>query len=205
MVSEMQEKNKKSLLNLRRGVIIMTVDTNTCPKEQLDAPQNRVSRLRQWPCKIPFVPDSAPYFDGAELEILSSMDNSFPSLYFSLNDTSVISRLKFDNGKTVMLLADATHHLTRQRAATYKESLKSDYLQMAHHGLIGGDIELYKFIDPEVCLWPVKPECFSGTLEGQKYKWCLGEGGLEYNAWIRDDSVKVRQHYDHSETASFEF
>jgi hypothetical protein len=69
MVSEMQEKNKKSLLNLRRGVIIMTVNTNTCPKEQLDAPQNRASRLRQWPCKIPFVPDSAPYFDGAELLI----------------------------------------------------------------------------------------------------------------------------------------
>ncbi len=144
------------------------------------------------------------YFEGAELEILSSMDNSFPSLYFSLNDTSVISRLKFDSGKTVMLLADATHHLSRALFHTYGSYLKSDYLQLAHHGFIGGDIDLYKAIDPDVCLWCVKHECFSGTLAGQKYQWCLGEGGLEYNAWIRDDSIKVRKHYDHSETVSFE-
>ena len=145
------------------------------------------------------------YFDGAELEILSSMDNNFPSLYFSLNDTSVISRLRFDNGKTVLLLADATHQISRQLSHTYGTSLKSDYLQMAHHGFIGGDIELYKLIDPDVCLWCVKQECFDGVLPGQKYQWCIGEGGLEYNAWIRDSSVKKREHYDHRATVSFEF
>ena len=68
------------------------------------------------------------YFPGAELEVLSSMDNSFPALYFSLNDTSVITRLKFDSGKVVMLLADATHHQSRALAHTYGTSLKSDYL-----------------------------------------------------------------------------
>lgn len=144
------------------------------------------------------------YFSGAELEVLSSMDNSFPSLYFSLNDTSVITRLKFDSGKVVMLLADATHHQSRALAHTYGTSLKSDYLQMAHHGLIGGDIELYKLINPDVCLWCIKPECFSGTLSGAKYQWCIGEGGLEYNAWIRDGGVKPREHYDHTKTVSFE-
>ena len=44
-------------------------NTNTCPKETSDVLTNRASRLRQWPCKIPFVPESAPYFDGAELLI----------------------------------------------------------------------------------------------------------------------------------------
>ena len=143
------------------------------------------------------------YFDGAVLEVLYSQDNSFPSLYFSLNDTSVVTRLKFDSGKSVMLLADASHHISRQLAASYGASLKSDYLQVAHHGLIGGDIELYRLINPDVCLWPVKHECFLGTLKGQRYRWCLGEGGLEYNAWIRDETQKHREHYDHSETVSF--
>ena len=145
------------------------------------------------------------YFAGATLEVLSSMDNSFPFLYFSLNDTSVITRLTFDSGKSVMLLADASHHISRALAHTYGTSLKSDYLQMAHHGFIGGDIDLYKAIDPDVCLWCVKPECFDGTLAGQKYQWCLGEGGLEYNVWIRDENVKKREHYDQRETVSFEF
>jgi len=144
------------------------------------------------------------YFDGVTLEVLSSMDNSFPSLYFSLNDTSVITRLTFDSGKTVMLLADSSHHISRQLAASYGTSLKSDYLQVAHHGFIGGDIELYKLIDPDVCLWSVKPVSFNGVLQGQKYQWCLGEGGLEYNVWIRDEKIKHREHYDQGETVSFE-
>ena len=145
------------------------------------------------------------YFAGATLEVLSSMDNSFPSLYFSLNDTSVITRLTFDGGKSVMLLADASHHISRALFHTYGAYLKSDYLQLAHHGFIGGDIELYKAIDPDVCLWCVKQECFSGTLAGQRYQWCLGEGGLEYNLWIRDENVKKRCHFDHSRTVTFEF
>ena len=47
----------------------MIKNTNTCPKETSEAVINRASRLRQWPCKIPFVPECAPYFDGAELLI----------------------------------------------------------------------------------------------------------------------------------------
>jgi hypothetical protein len=47
----------------------MTINTNTCPKETPDATSPRASRLKQWPCKIPFVPEVAPYFDGAELLI----------------------------------------------------------------------------------------------------------------------------------------
>ena len=47
----------------------MIRNTNTCPKETSEAVVNRGSRLRQWPCKIPFVPEAAPYFDGAELLI----------------------------------------------------------------------------------------------------------------------------------------
>lgn len=143
-------------------------------------------------------------FCGTVLEVLSSMDNTYPSLYYSLNDTSVITRLTFDSGSSVLLLADSTHVLSRQLFHTYGAYLKSDFMQMAHHGFIGGDIDLYKTVDPDVCLWPVKPECFNGTLLGQKYQWCLGEGGLEYNAWIRDSAVKPRLHYDHSETVSFE-
>ena len=47
----------------------MTRNTNTCHKEICDASQLRASRLKQWPCKISFVPESAPYFDGAVLLI----------------------------------------------------------------------------------------------------------------------------------------
>ncbi len=35
-----------------------------------------------------------------------------------------------------------------------QEELKSDVLQMAHHGQRGVEEELYQEISPEVCLWP---------------------------------------------------
>ncbi len=144
------------------------------------------------------------YLAGARLEILSTMDNSFPGLYFSANDISIVSRLVFDTGRTVMLLADATGHITRALAHTYGSYLKSDILQVAHHGLIGGDLGLYKLIDPDICLWPVKEPRFSGTLEGQKYQFCIGEGGLDFNSYIRDESIKHREHYHHGENVTLD-
>ena len=47
----------------------MTRNTNTCSKDLSDAPAKCASRLKQWPCKISFVPEYAPYFDGANLLI----------------------------------------------------------------------------------------------------------------------------------------
>ncbi len=141
-------------------------------------------------------------FPGASLEVLSTPDTSFAGLYFSVNDISIVSRLKFDTGKSVLLLADATQHITRQLARTYGEYLKSDIMQVAHHGLFGGDLGLYKLVDPDICLWPQKEPRFLGVLEGQKYQLCIGEGGLDFNAWLRDESIKHREHYHHGSTVT---
>ena len=144
------------------------------------------------------------FYPGLEIEILSTPDNTFTPLYFSLNDMSVIMRFKFSCG-SVLLLADSTTHVSRQLAATYGEYLKSDVLQVAHHGLLGGDLNLYKLIDPDICLWPVKPLRFEGNLAGQEYQWCVGEGGLVFNEWLRDDGIKKRAHYHHGVTTTLKF
>ena len=144
------------------------------------------------------------FYPGVEIEILSTPDNTFTPLYFSLNDMSVIMRFKFPSD-SVLLLSDSTGHVLRQLSATYGEYLKSDVLQVSHHGLLGGDLGLYKLIDPDICLWPVKPARFYGNLAGQEYQWCVGEGGLVFNEWLRDDSVKKREHYHHGETVTLKF
>ena len=100
-----------------------------------------------------------------------------------------------------MFLGDCMQYLCRQIAYIYGDYLKSDVLQVTHHGLIGGEIGLYKYIDPEVCLWSTSEKRFLGILEGQKYQWCIGEGGCDFNRWLRDDSVRVRKHYHLGETA----
>ena len=43
---------------------------------------------------------------------------------------------------------------------------------------------------------------FNGTYTGYRYKYCLGEGGCDYNAYIRDDSIKKREHYHNGTTST---
>ncbi len=141
-------------------------------------------------------------FNGAEIEILWTVDNMYPCIYTSINDFSAALRIRFDSGRTVMFLGDCMHAACRRIAHLYGAYLKSDIMQVAHHGLIGGDRELYKWIDPEICLWPTTPTNFLGTTKGQRFRWCLGEGGCDYNAYIRNDDIKKRVHYCHEKTVS---
>ena len=144
------------------------------------------------------------YFSGVEIEILWTMDDTYPSNYTSFNDLSVALRMKFVGGKTVLLLGDCLHEACRRIAHTYGDYLKSDILQATHHGLIGGDKKLYELIDPQICFWPTPRERFLGLAPNQRYQWCLGEGGCDYNKYLRDENIRIRQHYYFGDTISIE-
>ena len=83
------------------------------------------------------------------------------------------------------------------------EFLKAGVMQPIHHGLLGGNLDLYKAIDPDICLWPSPKERFAGTwidprrvAEGKPtVQYCIGEGGCDYNTWLRDDNIKKRKHF----------
>lgn len=142
------------------------------------------------------------YFKGVKIEILLTEEDVYPIIPTVYNDTTAVWRMSFDNGESFMVLGDCTHQLSKQLAATYGDYLKSDILQLAHHGLIGGDKELYQLIDPAVCFWATFEERFNGNYSKDKHQWCLGEGGCDYNAWIRDESVRIREHYHNSITTT---
>ncbi|MBO4323401.1 MAG: hypothetical protein J5836_01945 [Clostridia bacterium] len=141
---------------------------------------------------------------GAEIEILWSVDDTYPSFYTSFNDMSAAMRLKFDSGKTVMIMGDCMSESNKLIAGRYGDYLKSDIMQVVHHGLLGGDKCLYKLVNPDICFWPQKEERFLGKTPGQRYQWCLGEGGCDYNAYLRDNSVRQREHYHHGKTVTVE-
>ena len=141
------------------------------------------------------------YYAGAEIEILLTADMLYPRDYSSANDASAALRVNFENGKKVIFLGDCMQYSCKELANMYGDYLKSDVMQVTHHGLIGGNIELYKLIDPEICLWSTSESRFMGTFEAEQYHWCLGEGGCDYNAWLRDDTIRKREHYHLGATA----
>ena len=144
------------------------------------------------------------YFKGFEIEVLHAVDVTYPSTYLNFNEMSAALRIKFDGGKTALLLGDCMHEICRQVAHTYGDYLKSDILQVTHHGLIGGDRGLYELVDPQICLWSTSEERFLGSAKNQRYQWCIGQGGCDYNSYLRDDSIRKRKHYHMKETITLE-
>lgn len=83
------------------------------------------------------------------------------------NDASMAYRMVV-NGKSILFLGDLQkkggEHLLEQAGG----GLKSDMVQMAHHGQNGVTEEVYDAIDPSICLWPT-PEWLWNN-EGGAYK-----------------------------------
>ena len=139
-------------------------------------------------------------FQGAEIEILFTAEDADPQKLRSYNDTSAAWRVTFDNGTTFLVLGDCMGNTCKQIADKYGDYIKSDILQLAHHGLLGGDKGLYQLVDPQICFWATPEERFRGNWLNEKYHYCLGEGPCDYNAWIRDSNIREREHYHHSVT-----
>jgi beta-lactamase superfamily II metal-dependent hydrolase len=81
----------------------------------------------------------------------------------SYNGTSAAWRVTFDDGTAFLVLGDCDNYACREIAAMYGDYVKSDILQVTHHGLMGGDKTLYQFIDPQICFWATPEERFLGN------------------------------------------
>ena len=102
-------------------------------------------------------PGQVFYFADLKLTIYGSLDvmleNSSKSS--DLNDFSIVSRAEF-NGKSMLITGDSDTIPNPVIAEIYKESLKSDILQMSHHGYGDtGDHEVNSYCNPEMTIWPV--------------------------------------------------
>ncbi len=89
--------------------------------------------------------------DGIKTEILGIRNPEFTEN--AGNEQSMV--IKFDTGKTtILILGDTGTQSSEKLINTQKDKLKSDIVQVAHHGQAGATEELYKLINPKICLWP---------------------------------------------------
>ncbi len=134
------------------------------------------------------------YLADAEIEIFFTHEDLFPGEYVWVNHTSTAFRIK-SGGKTIMILGDCEKSLCQQMADTYGAYLKSDMLQLSHHGANGACLDLYQRIDPDICFWACPKSKYEN--DGRQ----LGtKEGFEFNAYLRDASIKAREHYHNSVT-----
>ena len=102
----------------------------------------------------------------------------------SQNSISAAISFTFKNGRRFMALGDCDtlrmSQLMDEKSNLYvtKEELKSDFLQVAHHGLPLGSLEcvrknaeLYKAIAPSVCFFDVDRKTFLNRSQYTEEKW----------------------------------
>jgi hypothetical protein len=103
---------------------------------------------------------------GAEIEILFTFADSEPTVLTNFNATSVVLRF-ITQGNTVLVPGDATDGDCNYLARKYGDYLKSDIVQITHHGY-NGTSSFYRAVDADVILWAGGARQFYG--EGDLYR-----------------------------------
>lgn len=96
--------------------------------------------------------DRGDHFDfGVRIEVLNSLPDhkKMPTV----NDTSIVLRVGFPK-RDVLFLADLGVEGQKHLIGESRDKLRCDIVQMAHHGQSGVDLDMYRLIDPKICLYP---------------------------------------------------
>lgn len=123
---------------------------------------------------------------GIKFEVLGVCNPEFHAN--CINNSSIVLRAS-DTKKSVLFLGDLGPEGGEKLLRKYGDRLKSDYVQMAHHGQNGVGLTVYKAIQPTYCLWPTPTWLWDNNINGK------GKGSgpwktLEVRQWMEDLQVK---------------
>jgi len=130
--------------------------------------------------------------DGVRIEVLGVRNPEITGQK-ALNNQSMVLRIS-DAGKSVLFLADLCEVGGKKLlAGPYRDRLKSDYVQIAHHGQQGVSEEVYRAIAPMYCLWPTPQWLWDNAADPDS---APGSGSWrvpQIRKWL--DNLAVKAHY----------
>ena len=133
---------------------------------------------------------------GYTIDTLVCYEDIYPDKFSDVNYFSLAWMIRSEN-KKVLLLGDTGKRISQRMADVYRFELKCDIMQICHHGNFGATMDLYRYADPDICLWPEKER----MLKSEPF--ILGtKQGFEFNYWIWHS--RKRLHFHTSITTSFE-
>lgn len=124
------------------------------------------------------------WFGDTTFEILYTIESYLPTVANAFNTSSIIFRSITEDasGKktTAIITGDATGHAFNVCNKMYKNELKCDIMQVAHHGggtggSNSGTQSAYSLMKPSVILWPVGQNHYA-TVAANTYNHVLLEG-----------------------------
>ncbi|HEX3026993.1 MAG TPA: hypothetical protein VHR42_07180 [Clostridia bacterium] len=101
-----------------------------------------------------------------EFEVLSTHEDIYPGSLACFNDSSTVLLMTAEGCKTIFL-GDANFTECNILIARYGDYLKSQIVQVAHHGYNSDNIEIYRHIAAQVALYPTSPSRYEDTKDSR--------------------------------------
>jgi hypothetical protein len=114
-----------------------------------------------------------------EFEVLYTHEDLYPEALNNFNDSSTILLMSVE-GQKILWLGDTTFAGSDIIAKMYHTHLKSDMVQVAHHGFDGARKIIYALASPWVVLWPAPDYCFVGDLRREENHFLAYDCGAEH-------------------------
>lgn len=129
---------------------------------------------------------------GTEIDIddvhIRVLNNRGTYTYNGVNNSSLVYKINV-SGQSILILGDLAYDGGKDLIKTCTAAeLKSDIVQMAHHGQQGVDQDAYALIAPTTCLWPTPAWLWNNDNGGG-----VGSGPwgtMTTRAWMDDLGVK---------------
>lgn len=99
--------------------------------------------------------------DELSFEILHVPDEAYGA-DMNINDSSVVCRLVTEEGQSILFLGDAEFVCSNDLLLNHREQLRSDVVQVGHHGCGNVSRECYEAIGARAYLWPVGEKFWYG-------------------------------------------
>ena len=106
-----------------------------------------------------------------KLEVLYTNEDIYPLAPEKFNNTSFVHRFDVKKGDTTQrftIMGDIEEVASKVLVDMYGDELKTDIMQVAHHGY-GGSVELYAKYAPSVVMWPKEQDNVNAHLTGTGY------------------------------------
>lgn len=90
---------------------------------------------------------------GAQIEVLYTLDLYDADTLDEFNTASVVTRITI-GGQSFMMTGDMSENSNATLTDMYGSKLKSDFVQVSHHGYAGGTVKFYNLVKADYVLWP---------------------------------------------------
>lgn len=122
-------------------------------------------------------------FCGTKITVLHTHEACITNFEPAPNDTSLVFKITA-NKESVLFVADCDEAVSSLLVKTFGNYLKSDVMQINHHGYSGMTKALFDTVNPEKTIWTTSKKAFDLRTNGKKYEF-IGSA-VDVNKYIYD-------------------